>query len=314
MLAATLFYRVVGDVAARPPWTEAEDAAMDALPAAGRVSSGSAQSSSNNPPLYYALQGIPYGAGRVLGLSFLDRLALMRLLSVLLFAVTALAAFLFVRELVPGTPWAWTLGGLAVALQALAGFISSGVQADALLYCASALLLLALARGLPPRPGRRARARPSAPPWPSALLAKLTFAGLVPGAALGVLLLVRRAGRDGARRARAGRLAAAGVAGTAIAAYAVACVAVWDRSPFTASVGPVVNAGPEAAGAGARPARGRVLPLAALPAAAAVHGRPVPRREPDAEPVAARPDRPLRLARRLLARDGLPARRAGCSW
>ena len=89
---------------------------MDALPAAGRVSSGSAQSSSNNPPLYYALQGIPYGAGAARPV-LLDRLALMRLLSVLLFAVTALAAFLFVRELLPGTPWAWTLGGLAVALQ-----------------------------------------------------------------------------------------------------------------------------------------------------------------------------------------------------
>ena len=250
MLAATLFYYVVGDVAARPPWTEAEDAAMDALPAAGRVSSGSAQSSSNNPPLYYALQGIPYGAGRMLGLSFLDRLALMRLLSVLLFAVTALAAFLFVRELVPGTPWAWTLGGLAVALQALAGFISSGVQADALLYCASALLLLALARafrrGLGVGTGAAIGAAVAV-----GMLGKLTFAGLVPGAALGVLLLVRRAGRDGARRARRGALAAAGVAGTAIAAYAVACVVVWDRSPFTASVGPVTTAGPATAAAGA---------------------------------------------------------------
>ena len=150
------------------------------------MSSGSAQSSSNNPPLYYALQGIPYGAGRMLGLSFLDRLALMRLLSVLLFAVTALAAFLFVRELVPGTPWAWTLGGLAVALQALAGFISSGVQADALLYCASALLLLALARafrrGLGVGTGAAIGAAVAV-----GMLGKLTFAGLVPGAALGVL-------------------------------------------------------------------------------------------------------------------------------
>jgi hypothetical protein len=246
-LDATQFYLVVGDVDARPPWTEAQDRAMDAAPPADPVGSGTAQSATNNPPLYYALQAIPYRIGTALGLDLLDRLMLMRLLSVLCAAITALAVFCFVREVLPSTPWAWTAGGLAAAVQPLFGFVSSGVQGDALLYTAGALLLLALARafrrGLTPRRGAAIGAAVAL-----GLLTKLTFLGLVPGAALGVLLLARRD-----RSWRPAGLAAL-VAGAPALAYVVVNRLVWDRPllaggtgvPAPASGGPAPSLDPVA--------------------------------------------------------------------
>ena len=73
----------------------------------------------SQPPLYYALETIPYGLASVGTL--LDRLALMRLLSALMGGLTALFAFLFLREALPGARWAWTVGGLGVALAPLLG-------------------------------------------------------------------------------------------------------------------------------------------------------------------------------------------------
>ena len=53
----------------------------------------------------------------------------MRLLSALMAGVTALFTFLFVREALPGAPWAWTVGGLGAALAPLLGFISGSGDA-----------------------------------------------------------------------------------------------------------------------------------------------------------------------------------------
>ena len=155
VLHHTDLYLVIGESRGRPPWTEVQDRALDDAAPADPVGTGNAQSATNNPPLYYALEAIPYHLAG--GLELPDRLMFMRLLSVLMAAVTALAAFLFVREALPSTPWAWTAGGLATALQPLFGFISSGVQSDAMLYMSSALLFLAVARafrhGLTPARG-----------------------------------------------------------------------------------------------------------------------------------------------------------------
>ena len=229
-LAATEFYMVVGDVDARPPWTEARDRAMDADRPANPVGSGTAQSATNNPPLYYAMEAVPYRIGKALGLGLLDRLMLMRFLSVLCAAVTALAAFLFVREVLPSTPWAWTAGGLAAALQPLFGFVSSGVQGDALLYTAGALLLLTLARafrrGLTPARGAAIGGAVAL-----GLMAKLTFLGLVPGAALGVLLMARR------QRAWRGLAVAGTISGAVVVAYALANRFVFDRPLLAGGTG-----------------------------------------------------------------------------
>jgi 4-amino-4-deoxy-L-arabinose transferase-like glycosyltransferase len=244
-LHVTDFYLVVGSAESRPPWTEVQQRASrqpDGLP---RVGTGTAQSATNNPPLYYALQAAPYWLGSGAGL--LDRLALMRLLSVVLAGLTALAAFLFVREVLPGAPWAWTVGGLAVALQPLFGFISSGVQPDALLALAGSLVLLCTARvlrrGLDPGTGALLGVATAV-----GLLSKLAFVGLVPGVVLAVAI--------GARRAIATRDRAAGLRGAALALgvplvaavlYALASVLVWDRPLYAGEV-PGTGAATAAAG------------------------------------------------------------------
>ena len=97
----------------------------------------------NQPPLYYALQTIPYWLGS--GGTLLDRLELMRLLSALMAGLTALFAYLFVCEALPGVSWAWTVGGLGVALAPLLGFMSGAVNPDAMLAAVSAGIFFLLA-------------------------------------------------------------------------------------------------------------------------------------------------------------------------
>ena len=107
----------------------------------------------SEPPLYYALQAIPYLLTS--GGSVLERLAGMRLLSVLMAGVSALFAFLFLREALPRSPWAWTVGGLGIALFPMLGFMSGVVNPDSMLCAVSAALFYCLARafarGLTPR-------------------------------------------------------------------------------------------------------------------------------------------------------------------
>ena len=98
----------------------------------------------SEPPLYYALQTIPYYLGSAGTL--LDQLELMRLLSALMAGLTALFTFLFVRESLPTAPWAWTVGGLGAALYPLLGFASGAVTPDAMLCAVSAAIFYCLAR------------------------------------------------------------------------------------------------------------------------------------------------------------------------
>jgi hypothetical protein len=251
VLHLTDFYLVVGERSGRPPWTRVQDRALDDAPAAAPVGTGNAQSATNNPPLYYALQAIPYHLAGWLELP--DRLMFMRLLSVLMAAVTALAAFLFVREALPSTPWAWTAGGLAAALQPLFGFISSGVQSDAMLYMSSALLFLALARafrrGLTPRQGVAIGAASAL-----GVLSKLTFLGLLPGVLLAVGLLAWLSRGAPERRAvlRGAALATAIVACVGLL-YVGANVAIFDRPALPGAIGSTgpssTTASPEAVAA-----------------------------------------------------------------
>jgi hypothetical protein len=141
------------------------------------------------PPLYYALESLPYRAAG--GASLLDRMLAMRLLSAALAGVTAALCFLFVREVLPGRRWAWTVGGLGVAFAPMLGFISGGVNPDALLYALSAALFLALARGW--RRGVTPRLVVAVGVLIAAgMLTKVNFYGLVPGALLGLALAARR--------------------------------------------------------------------------------------------------------------------------
>jgi hypothetical protein len=179
------------------------------------------------PPFYYALEAIPYRLAS--GATLLDRLALMRLLSALMAGATALFAFLFVRECLPGRPWTWTVGALGVALTPTLGFVSGGVNPDALLFPLSAALLYALAAAF--RHGLTTRRAVAI----GALLAlgivtKINFYGLVPGALLGVALAAR-ASSDGWNRDVA-RLVAI-VVGAALGPYLLLTALdalVWERT------------------------------------------------------------------------------------
>ncbi len=169
---------------------------------------GGAGVAASEPPLYYALETIPYFLGS--GGTLLDRLALMRLLSALMAGIAALFAFLFLREALPRAPWAWTVGALATALAPLVGFTAGAVTPDAMLCAVCAALFWCLARafrrGLTPR-----LAIATGVVVAIGLLTKLTFLGLVPGVAVALIVLARRASRTGGRAAHRSLAAAGGV-------------------------------------------------------------------------------------------------------
>lgn len=150
------------------------------------------------PPLYYALQTIPYYLGA--SGTLLDQLALMRLLSAVMAAFTALFVFLFLREALPARPLAWTIGGMCAALAPLLGYASGIVNPDAMLGTVGAALLYCLARGfrrgLTPGLGVALGAVTAI-----GFLTKLNFLGLAPGVALALALLAWRAARTSRRSA-----------------------------------------------------------------------------------------------------------------
>ncbi|HEY3970520.1 MAG TPA: DUF2142 domain-containing protein [Solirubrobacteraceae bacterium] len=158
-----------------------------------RAGPGGAGVATSEPPLYYALETIPYALGS--SGSILDRLELMRLLSAFFGAITALFVFLFLREALPAAPWAWTVGGLGAALEPLLAFSTSTVDPDSLLFAISAMVFYGIARAF-----RRGLTRRSALTLgvlcAVGLLTKLNFAGLLPGVIFALVLLTRRASRQ----------------------------------------------------------------------------------------------------------------------
>lgn len=157
--------------------------------------------SATYPPLYYALEAVPYvlsSAG-----TLLDQLELMRLFSALMAGITAFFAFLFVAEALPSVRWTWTVGGLGVAVAPLLGFMSGAVNPDAMLFAVSAAIFYCLARGfrrgLTQELGAVTGALTAV-----GLLTKPNFVGMVPGILLALIVLAVRASR--ARGARAGAL------------------------------------------------------------------------------------------------------------
>jgi hypothetical protein len=184
-----------GKPAVRAIFSPQQQERVGAQLASGNLSrrgSGGAGLADNDPPLYYALQTIPYAMGA--GGTILGRIELMRLLSALMGAIAALFVFMFVREALPGVPWAWTVGGLGAALAPLLGFITGGVNPDAMLVAVSAALFYCLARAF-----RRGLTRRLAIAiglvMAIGFITKLNFVGLAPGAILGLILLARREAR-----------------------------------------------------------------------------------------------------------------------
>jgi hypothetical protein len=196
---AVRFNPSVGSTSSQAEQRTLERALAAPLPRTGSPQAGVATA---QPPLYYALETIPYKLASIGTL--LDQLALMRLLSALMGGLTALFTYLFLREALPGAPWAWTVGGLGVALTPLLGLMSGAVNPDALLFAVSAALFYCLARGF--RRGITPRlAIAFGVVLAVGFLTKLTFLCLVPGAILGLLLLCRREARAGRNGDRLGR-------------------------------------------------------------------------------------------------------------
>jgi hypothetical protein len=158
-----------------------------------RVGPGGAGVATSEPPGYYALETIPYYLGS--GGTLLDSLELMRLLSALMAGLTAMFTFLFVRECLPGVPWAWTVGGLGTALTPLLGFTSGAVTPDAMLFAVSAGIFYCFARAF-----RRGLTRKLAIATGALIavgfLTKVNFVGLAPGVMLGLVVLAFRGVRE----------------------------------------------------------------------------------------------------------------------
>ena len=159
MLGALGFYQIVGETHNPAPMSELQQRNIEAVarePLSTR-GSGDALSATNNPPLYYVLEAVPYKLAS--GGTVLDRLAAMRVLSALMGAVTVLLVYLFLSELLPARRLAWCAGALIVAFQPLFGFMSGGVNNDNLLYLTAAGVLLGAGEGVPTGPRRRQTAR-----------------------------------------------------------------------------------------------------------------------------------------------------------
>ena len=238
------FYDVIGWPMVEPRSDAAARSLLRGPQESGeRVGVGDASTASSNPPLYYAVQAGAYAAVR--GADVTDRIALMRLVSAAMAALTALAIVLFLRELLPARPLAWAAGGLAAGLQPMFGFISSGVNNDAGLFLVSALLFLTVARIL--RRGLTVRRALAAGLLLGAgALVKTQVLAFVPGVAFALAVAVWRR-RDGGRPWRAAGAAAAATAAPLLV-YGVLGATVWDR-PVLDRVGGVTGSG----AAGGRP-------------------------------------------------------------
>jgi 4-amino-4-deoxy-L-arabinose transferase-like glycosyltransferase len=190
------------DVAAEEP--------REGSPAAGVATS--------QPPLYYALEAIPYAIGYDGNL--LTRLTLMRLFSALFAGLTALFVYLFVREALPASRSGAVAAGLGIAFAPLLGFMSGSLNPDSLLFAVSAAAFWALARAF--RRGLTYR-RAAAIGVIAALglITKVNFIGLFPGVILGLAVLAVQARRR--PEAHAYRLFAvgAGIALSPVFLYAI---------------------------------------------------------------------------------------------
>ena len=115
----------------------------------------------------------------------------MRLLSCVMAALTVLCVFQFLRELLPGSPLAWTVGALLAGLEPMFAFVSSGVNNDAGLYLVSAALMLALAQML--RRGLTAkRAAAAGALLGAGILVKTQVIAYAPAVGLALLVAWRR--------------------------------------------------------------------------------------------------------------------------
>jgi 4-amino-4-deoxy-L-arabinose transferase-like glycosyltransferase len=229
---------IVGNFYGKPLWTKAEAKALEArLNGTDRRGGGGDLGVASYTPLYYATLVPAWWAAELAGGNEADRLIAMRLVSALYAGLTVLFAFLFLSELLPRRPETWLVGALACALLPYFGFIAGAVNPDAGLVAASTALFFFVARGF------RTRLSPVVAVGigataAAAVLMKLAGAGLVPGAALAVLVLALRGRRRGESVSRGVWLATA-VAAAPIVLYLLVNTTFWGRplAPSSGGVG-----------------------------------------------------------------------------
>jgi 4-amino-4-deoxy-L-arabinose transferase-like glycosyltransferase len=240
-LGAIRFYQIIGDSHNPAPLSQLEQRGVEQVERKhlSNLGSGDALSATNNPPLYYLLEAVPYKLAS--GASVLDRLAAMRVLSALMGAITVLLIYLFLSELLPAYPWAWAAGALVAAFQPLFGFMSGGVNNDNLLYLCAAGVIWALARtfrrGLTPSGGALIGGFLGA-----GLVTKLTLLGFVPAAGAGLALALRRAWATDRGRAIRGAVWALALTGAPVVAYLLLNRLVWHRGAIPGGIGSVAAA------------------------------------------------------------------------
>lgn len=181
--------------------SDAQQAALAADAKAGLSLSDSptANGASSAPPLFYAMQSIPYVIG---GSNILVKLQLMRLLDVLLGGVTALLSYFFLRVALPRVPWAATVGAICIALQPTFAYVTGILNPDALLYPLSAATLLMLALAFR-RTLSVAVAVGLGTVIAAGLLTYFSFIGVAAGAVAGLVILAIRELRRGGTRVSA---------------------------------------------------------------------------------------------------------------
>ncbi len=232
-LNSLFFFSVIGHPSARGVGTLAEQMQLRSSLAAhpSAKGPGGASSVTNQPPLYYAFMAIAYRLSPLTDI--LARLEVMRLISALMAGFATLAIFLFLREIFPANPWAWSVGSLAVGFQPEFAFISAGVHSDSLLFLASALTFLVLARsfadGLTPRRGALIGVIVAV-----GLLSKLTYVSLIPGVILALVVIAWRAHPGKRCSAWLSAGLATVVASVPVAAYGLLNATVWHRGGPTA--------------------------------------------------------------------------------
>jgi hypothetical protein len=220
----------------RPFISEADHRRLERIAAldGARLGEGGASNATNNPPLYYAVEAMAYRL--TVWTNLFTRVHVMRFVSALLAGLTALLIFMFLRELLPRRPWAWSAGALAASFVPLFGEVAGTLKEDNMASVAGAGLLLMIAicfrEGLTVPRGIALGLIASV-----GILSRLSVLGLLPGLAVVLAVLVLRTPREERDDAVRGVLAALAAVAVPVLLYALFNHFLWDRGLLTGHPG-----------------------------------------------------------------------------
>ncbi len=136
---------VAFDLYARPPWSELAERRYERTARVGpRDNGGGRTGASSYPPLYYALETLPYRAAS--GATALDRAYVMRWFSGLWALVSAVGGWLLVGEVLGRRRLPQLAGAATLGLWPMILYLSAAINPDAMLTAMSALALWQMVR------------------------------------------------------------------------------------------------------------------------------------------------------------------------